>query len=63
VKFIFNAFKFVLKKIFNPSNVTEPLKYLMKLLFGFDIGKVAERNTNKSINYSLLEKSWESASN
>ena len=61
VKFLFAALKYTFKLIFNPNNVIGPLKFLMKLLFGFDIGKVTEMNAKKSMNHALLDKHWKQA--
>lgn len=42
--------------------MTEPIKYTLKLLFGFDIGQAATQNVNKTINHNLLEQTWKNAS-
>lgn len=54
VRFIYRALKYSVELIFNPNNILTPLKYLMKLLFGFDIGQIAERNATKTLNHDLL---------
>jgi len=41
-KFMYSMLKYSFLLVFNPSNVTAPFKFLGKLLFGFDIGKVAK---------------------
>jgi hypothetical protein len=59
VKYFYMAVKFILGKIFNPSNITGPLKLMSKTLLGTDFRSREDKlkNINQG-NLKLFESAW-----
>jgi hypothetical protein len=52
----------VLSKVFSTSNITGPIKFLMRLILGTDFSAKSPNLAHKMQNIEALEKIWESSS-
>ena len=59
---LFKTIRFVLSRIFSTSNITEPIKFLMRLILGTDFSKKSPELAAKLSNIDNLEKLWSQSS-